>query len=243
VYAISRIFFNILGITDKVLEVFIALGIISMVVGAFLAASQNDIKRMLAYSTISQIGYIIFALGIGTPLAILGGIFHLFNHAIAKSLLFLNAGSIEHATGRRELDKLGALNSKLSFTSNTNLIGAMSISGIPPFAGFWSKLIIIIAAIQAGYVWLSAVAIVVSIVTLVYYLKFQNAIFFGRLQEYKNGIKESSLTMKLAVVVLAFICLSGGLLLLPEAKVFLTQAVDVLVSGIKYKDSILGALK
>ncbi|MFA5275280.1 MAG: proton-conducting transporter membrane subunit, partial [Candidatus Omnitrophota bacterium] len=168
VYAISRIFFNVIGVTDKILQVLMLLGIISMAVGAFLAVSQNDMKRMLAYSSISQLGYIIFALGVGTPLALLGGIFHLFNHASAKSLLFLNAGSIEHATGRRELDGLGGLNSKLPLTSNTSLIGAMSISGIPPFAGFWSKLIIIIAAIQAGYIGFSAIAVLVSIVTLVY---------------------------------------------------------------------------
>ena len=239
VYAILRLFFNVLGVTDKVLEVLIVLGIISMVVGALLAISQNDIKRMLAYSTISQIGYIIFAFAIGTPLAILGGVFHLFNHACAKSLLFLNAGSIEYATCRRELDKLGALNSKLPFTSNANLIGAMSISGIPPFAGFWSKLIIIIAAIQAGYIWFSAAAILVSIITLIYYLRFQNKIFFGGNVEYKNGIKEPTLTMKLSIAILALICLSAGLFLLPGLRGFLTQAVDVLVSGIKYKDLVV----
>ena len=149
-----------------------------MVVGAVLALSQSNIKRMLAYSSISQVGYIVFALGIGTPLAILGAIFHIFNHATAKSLLFFNVGSIEYTTGTHDLDKLGGLNSKLPFTSGASLIGAMSISGIPPFAGFWSKLIIIIAAVQAGYIGLSAVAVLVSIVTLIYYLKLLNKAFF-----------------------------------------------------------------
>ena len=94
IYTLSRVFFNIFGISDKLLGIFITLGIISMVVGAVLALSQSNIKRMLAYSSISQVGYIVFALGIGTPLAILGAIFHIFNHATAKSLLFFNVGSI-----------------------------------------------------------------------------------------------------------------------------------------------------
>ena len=101
VYALCRVFFNILTVSSQLLFVLIVLGMISMVVGAFLAIAQTDIKRMFAYSSISQIGYIIFALGIGTPLAILGGLFHLFNHAIFKSLLFLNSGAIEYSTATR----------------------------------------------------------------------------------------------------------------------------------------------
>ena len=243
IYTLSRVFFNIFGISDKLLGIFMTLGIVSMVVGAVLALSQSNIKRMLAYSSISQVGYIAFALGIGTPLAILGAIFHIFNHATAKSLLFFNAGSIEHTAGTDDLDKLGGLNSKLPFTSGASLIGAMSISGIPPFAGFWSKLIIIIAAVQAGYIGLSAVAVLVSIITLIYYLKLLNKTFFGKPKNYHGTIKEPPLTMRLSVVVLAVICLFAGLLLLSPARSFLTQAVDVLVSGIKYKDVIFGALK
>ncbi|MFH1269960.1 MAG: proton-conducting transporter membrane subunit, partial [Candidatus Omnitrophota bacterium] len=88
IYALCRVFFNILTVSSQFLFVLMILGMISMVIGAFMAIAQDDIKRMFAYSSISQIGYIIFALGIGTPLAILGGLFHLFNHAIFKSLLF-----------------------------------------------------------------------------------------------------------------------------------------------------------
>ena len=90
VYALIRVFFNIIGITSNLLLVLMILGIVSMVAGAILALAQNDIKRMFAYSSISQIGYIIFAFGVGTPLALLGGLFHIFNHACFKSLLFLN---------------------------------------------------------------------------------------------------------------------------------------------------------
>jgi multicomponent Na+:H+ antiporter subunit D len=156
VYALCRVIFNVLGISHKILFVLIILGVISQIVGAILAVAQQDIKRMFAYSSISQIGYIIFALGIGTPLAILGALFHLFNHAIFKSLLFLNSGAIEYATGTRDLKKLGGLNNRLPLTSYTGMLGAMGISGIPPLGGFFSKLIIIIAAVQSGYIGLES---------------------------------------------------------------------------------------
>ncbi len=242
IYALMRVFFNILGPTNKIFFIFMVLGLLSMVVGALLAIAQNDIKRMFAYSSISQVGYIIFALGIGTPLAILGGLFHLFNHAVFKSLLFLNAGAIEHATGTRNLNALGGLNNKLPLTGYTGLLGSMSISGIPPFAGFWSKLIIIIAAVQAGYIGFAIIAVLVSIITLAYYLKFQTFAFFGKLDTVWEKVKEVPFTMKSAMVILALICVFAGLLLMPKAGSFLQSATDVLLSA-NYKESIFGALK
>jgi multicomponent Na+:H+ antiporter subunit D len=198
---------------------------------------------MLAYSSISQVGYIIFALGVGTPLALLGGLFHLFNHAVFKSLLFLDAGAIEYSTGKRSLDKLGGLGSKLGVTGFTSLMGSMSISGIPPLAGFWSKLIIIIAALQAGYFGFASIAVLVSILTLAYYAKFQTFAFFGKLDEAYSQIKEAAFTMKLSMLALTFICIAGGLLLLPSMRSFLQSAADVLSSGSGYAGAFFGALK
>jgi len=243
VYALCRVFFNILTVSHQLLFVLIVLGLISMVVGAFLAIAQNDIKRMFAYSSISQIGYIIFALGVGTPLAILGGLFHLFNHAVFKSLLFLNSGAIEYSVHTRNLKKLGGLNSRLPVTSYTSLLGSMSISGIPPLGGFFSKLVIIIAAIQAGYFVFSIVAILVSIVTLAYYLKFLNFTFFGKLDEVRLKIKEVPWAMRLSMIVLAIICVASGLLIVPLFKPFLESAVNVLLLGSSYKNAVFGALK
>jgi multicomponent Na+:H+ antiporter subunit D len=243
IYAMMRVFFNVLGISDKVLLILMALGVLSMAAGALLAIIQNDIKRMFAYSSISQVGYIIFALGVGTPLALLGGLFHLFNHAMFKSLLFLDAGAIEYSTGKRSLDKLGGLGSKLPVTGFTSLMGSMSISGIPPFAGFWSKLIIIIAALQAGYFGFASIAVLVSIITLAYYTKFQSFAFFGKLDGAYSQIKEAALTMKLAMVALSIICIGGGFLLLPSLRPFLQSAADVLSAGNGYAAAFFGALK
>jgi len=243
IYALSRVFFNILGISGNILLVLIVLGMLSMVAGAFLAIVQTDVKRMFAYSSISQIGYIIFAFGIGTPLAILGGLFHLFNHAIFKSLLFLNAGAIEYSTGRRDLRKLGGLGSKLPVTGATSLLGSMSISGIPPLSGFWSKLIIIIASVQAGYIGFAFIAVLVSIVTLAYYLKFQTFAFLGKVDETLTKIKEIPMTMKLSMVILAGICVVAGLMLVPLFRPILKSAADVLSSGTGYRYAVFEALK
>ena len=243
IYALARVFFCVLGVSQKVLLVMMITGLLSMVIGAFLAIAQNDIKRMFAYSSISQVGYIIFALGIGTPLALLGGVFHLVNHTLFKSLLFLNAGAIEQATGTRDLKKLGGLNSKLPITGSTALIGSMSISGIPPLGGFWSKLIIILAAVQAGYFGFAVVAVLVSVVTLVYYLKFQTFAFFGPMDAAREKVREVSFTMKSAMVILALLCVFSGLLLLPHLEGFLESAANVLVSGINYGGAVFAAVK
>ncbi len=109
IYAMTRILFNVFGLNSALSEVLLYLGVLSIVVGALLALRQDDIKRMLAYSSISQIGYILLGIGLGTPLALLGALFHVFNHAVAKALLFLNSGSLERATGTRSLEKMGGL--------------------------------------------------------------------------------------------------------------------------------------
>jgi multicomponent Na+:H+ antiporter subunit D len=219
------------------------LGMLSMVAGALLAIAQNDIKRMFAYSSISQVGYIIFAFGIGTPLAILGGLFHLFNHAVFKSLLFLNAGAIEYSTGTRDLRKLGGLGTKLPVTGLSGFLGSMSISGIPPLGGFWSKLIIIIAGIEAGYFGFSLVAVLVSIVTLAYYVKFQTFTFRGRLDASLSQVKEVSFSMKFSMLALAVICVCAGFLLISPFNHFLQAAVNVLSSTSSYKDTVAGVLR
>lgn len=244
VYALVRIFFNVLGMTAISSSILMVLGTISMVLGGLLALGQEDIKRLFAYSSISQIGFVVLGIGMGTPLGILAGLFHLFNHATFKSLLFLNSGSIEYATGTRDLRKMGGLTSKMPVTGYSSLVGSMSISGIPPLSGFWSKLLIILAAIQAKHFVFAAIAVLVSILTLAYYLKVQRLAFFGQLKNSLKGIKEVPLTMKLSMITLSIICIFGGLLLIPGLqKNFLDLATQVLVNGNNYAQVIFGSIK
>ncbi len=244
VYALARIFFNVLGMSAISSYILMVLGTISMILGGLLALGQEDIKRLFAYSSISQIGYVVLGIGMGTTLGILAGLFHLFNHATFKSLLFLNSGSIEYATGTRDLRKMGGLTSKMPVTGYSSLVGSMSISGIPPLSGFWSKLLIILAAIQAEHFIFAAIAVLVSILTLAYYLKVQRLAFFGQLKNSLKGIREVPLTMKLSMIALSIICIFGGLLLIPGIqKNFLNLATEVLVNGNNYAQVIFGSIR
>ena len=168
IYVIIRLFFNMFVVSEGMAILITTLGTLSMVIGVFLAIGQWDIKRLLAYHSISQMGYVVLSVGIGmilisrgsepevAALAIAGGIFHLINHAAFKGLLFLNAGAIEYTTGTRNLKEMGGLARSMPVTSATSFIASMSISGVPPFNGFFSKLIIIIAAIMAKFYLLAA---------------------------------------------------------------------------------------
>ncbi|MBA7708378.1 Hydrogenase-4 component B [subsurface metagenome] len=251
VYALCRIFFNVLGLgtVKPILNLLIILGIISMVGAGLAALGQRDLKRLLAYSSVSQIGHIIFAIGLGTPLGFLGALFHLVNHSVIKSLLFLNSGAVVYSTGERDMEKLGGLIQPMPVTAATSVIGSMSVAGIPPFNGFWSKLIIIIAAIQAGRPILALILVLVSVLTLAYYLRMLRLVFFGKLTEACKEIKEAPALMCISMIILAGFCFGLGLLLLPGIRTVLLEpgksfllgpAAEVLENGLEYVSPILG---
>jgi len=240
VYALMRIFFNLLGVNNTILSLFLFLGAISMLVGVFLAIGQWDFKRLLAYHSVSQIGYVILGIGLGTPLGVLGGLFHLFNHSLFKSLLFLNSGAVDYSLGTRDLQKMGGLREKMPVTAATNLIASMSIAGVPPFNGFWSKLIIILACLQVNRFGYAICAVLASILTLASFMKVQKYAFLGKFSEKLKTIKEVPLAMKLSMVILAIICIFAGALLLPLFKGFLDSAVNVLLLN-NYKEAVFQA--
>lgn len=239
VYSLVRIFFNVIGSTQAYLSVLRFLGALSLVVAVILALSQWDLKRLLAYHSISQIGYVVLGIGLGTPLGILGGLFHLFNHSVFKSLLFLNSGAVDYSAGTRDLKTTQGLAKVMPVTYKTSLIASMSIAGIPPFNGFFSKLLIIIACIQKGYLGYAACAVAGSVLTLASFMKVQKYAFLGELKEGFKKVKEAPFTMKFAMVSLAVICVFGGLMLLAPFNAFLNDAVAVLLRGTSYSDIIL----
>jgi len=254
VYVLIRLFFNMFVLSQEIAVVFTSLGTISMVIGALLAIMQWDVKRLLAYSSISQIGYVIMALGMGmillvrgdnpgvAALAIAGGVYHLVNHAVFKGLLFLNAGALEYRFDTRDLKKMGGISRLMPVTSSTSFMASMSISGIPPFNGFFSKLIIIIAAINGKFYLLAVLAVVVSIITLAYFLKFQRYAFFNKpLQKSVEKIREVPFPMSFSMIVLAFLCLALSLLAFPSINdAVLMPAIQVLMQSDLYSITILG---
>jgi multicomponent Na+:H+ antiporter subunit D len=254
IYVILRLFFNMFVVSEGMAILITTLGTLSMVIGVFLAIGQWDIKRLLAYHSISQMGYVILSVGIGmilisrgskpevAALAIAGGIFHLINHAAFKGLLFLNAGAIEYTIGTRNLKEMGGLARSMPVTSATSFIASMSISGVPPFNGFFSKLIIIIAAIMARFYLLAALAVIVSIITLASFLKFQRYAFYNKSDAGNNRlIKEVPFPMAFSMVVLSIICVLLSLLVIPDIRhVILTPAVNILTDHLKYTSTIIG---
>ena len=232
VYAMTRIFLGVFGLTPALSGVLMLLGTVSMVVAALLALGQKDMKRMLAYSSISQVGYVVLGIGIGTPLGIAGGLFHLFNHALAKGLLFLTSGSVQQATGTRDMDDMGGLAKRMPVTAVTNLVGSLSIAGVPPLNGFWSKLLIIVALVQAGHPVFAVIAVLVSVLTLWYYLIMQRKAFFGKLNEKWAAVKEAPFWMTAATVLLALLCVGIGILFSSTVTIWIQPAADVLADGV-----------
>lgn len=240
IYAISRIFFNVFGMKPVYLNLLLFLGAASLIAAAFLALRQNDVKRLLAYSSISQIGYIALGLGTGSPLGIMGALFHILSHSTGKALLFLTSGSLVYSAGTRDLKKMGGLEERMPVTATSFTVGALSIAGVPPFHGFFSKLFIIMGLWQAGRYGLASVAIIVSVLTLGYMLKVEKHAFFGKIKEELKEVKESPVTMLIGMILLTALCIGIGVFFPWVIKVLIEPARDVLLKGISYADTIFG---
>ena len=227
VYALIRVMTTVFAGETSLGQITMILAAVSIVVGALAALKQSDFKRMLAYSSISQVGYIILGLGcyMAIPadsadrgmlaarnLALAGAIFHLFNHAIFKSLLFVNAASLQQRLGTTDMNRMQGVGGRMPVTGVTSIIAMLSTAGVPPLAGFWSKLIIVLALWKAGFHGFAAVAVLASVLTLAYFLGMQRRVFFGKLNEEFARIRESGPGLVVAAVLLAAITLGVGLL-------------------------------
>lgn len=210
VYALIRLTTEVFGQSQAVSAVLLFVGTLSIFVGAVAALGQREMKRMLAYSSISQVGYIVIGLGAGNLLGVAGAIFHLFNHSVFKSLLFVNAAAVEESTGTTDMYKLGGLSSRMRFTGVTSMVGFLSAAGIPPLSGFWSKLLIIIALFQGGHPYYAGLAILASLVTLAYFLVMQRRIFFGEVASGCENVREAGFWVTAPSVVLAGIIVAVG---------------------------------
>lgn len=233
-YVLARLLFNVFGVNGEILSILRWLGTLSMVIGVLLAVGQWDMKRLFACHSISQIGYVALGLGLGTPLGVIGGLYHLVNHSVFKSLLFLNAGSVEYSTGTRNLKELGGLNKAMPVTAATSMIASLSIAGIPPFNGFWSKLLIIVACVMSGHPWFAAWAVFVSLMTLASFMKVQKYGFYEKLKISLDGIKTTPAFMALPMIFLSLLCAGMALLMITGFKTpaLITPAADVLIKGI-----------
>ncbi|MCX6111816.1 MAG: proton-conducting transporter membrane subunit [Proteobacteria bacterium] len=211
IYTMIRIVSEVFGFSETIKMILMIVGLISIFVGALAALGQNDFKRMLAYSSISQVGYIILSLGTGTALGVAGAVFHLFNHSIFKTQLFINSAAVEKQTGTRDMDSMSGLSNVMPVTGWTSVVAFLSTAGIPPLSGFWSKLIIVIALWKAGYYWFAGLAIIGSLITLAYFLYMQRRVFFGKINVNFKDIKEAGASIIIPAIILAAITLGVGI--------------------------------
>ncbi|MFH1194637.1 MAG: proton-conducting transporter membrane subunit [bacterium] len=223
--------------------IIITFGALTVITAVMMAMNQHNGKKLLGYHAVSQVGYMIMGIGSGSALAFAGGLFHLVNHTIYKSNLFLTLGSVEKQSGTAELDNLGGLGKKMPITFVMALIGALSISGIPPFNGFFSKWMIYqgliekTAQLQPVYqLWLLVcivLAVFGSALTLASFMKFLHAIYLGRRPEIYNNIKEAPANQWLATSALSFLCIVFGILAirLPLSKIIFpaVESVGIIV--------------
>ncbi len=215
VYMVARLN-PVYGLSATASQVVAVIGAITAVYAATMALTQNDIKRVLAYSTISQIGYMFIGCGVGAYAA---GVFHLFTHAFFKSLLFLAAGSVMHAlSGELDMQKMGGLRKYLPRTYPVFLIGAIAIAGVPFFSGFFSKDAILTQAFAQGQylVWLLGIS--GAVLTAFYMFRLIFLTFHGEEQmdpETKAHIHESPPVMTVPLMVLAFFSIAAGYAGLP----------------------------
>ncbi len=188
----------------------------SALVSAGAALVETDLKRIIAYSTISQIGFIFFGLAVGNEIAVAGGLLYILMHGIAKAGLFLCAGIIEQNTKTKDITKLGGLMATMPVTAVSFLFCAFSVMGIPPFGGFFSKYMVFAGAVNGGQIWIGFVFLLGAVMTILYLFRAFNLIFLG--EANIPGVKEASPTMVTSVAILGVFSLLSGIFIWYPAK-------------------------
>ena len=215
IYMIARsnILFTMAPLTQSVIAV---IGLATAVLAATIALKQNDIKKVLAYSTVSQLGYMFLGLGVG---AYTGAVFHVMTHAFFKALLFLGAGSVIHAMGgEQDMRNMGGLKKYMSITHITFLLGCLTIAGMPPFSGFFSKDEILAAAFAKNPVYWG-VGVLTALMTAFYMFRLYGMTFLGKFRgthDQEHHLHESPLAITIPLIILATLSVVGGWIGIPE---------------------------
>ena len=216
VYLLMRVSLTIFKMNDITNLVLLIVGASTIIFAVLFALVQHDMKKLLGYHAVSQVGYMVLGIGTANPVGIAGALFHMLNNTVYKSCLFLSAGNVEHRSGTTDLSKLGGLARYMPLTFAAFLVASLSISGIPPFNGFVSKWMVyqgVIGSTGLGgklkVLWLVA-AMFGSAITIASFMKLIHAVFLGRPARDFSHIKETGFNMTIPVIVLASICVVFG---------------------------------
>ncbi|MFA6132676.1 MAG: proton-conducting transporter membrane subunit [Phycisphaerae bacterium] len=211
IYFLARISLDMFQLSAEswISPLMMIIGAVTILLAVMMALVQKDYKRLLSYHAISQVGYMILGIGTCLPIGIVGGLFHMINHAMYKSCLFLTGGSVEKQAGTTDLAKLGGLARKMPITFGCFIVAAASISGVPPFNGFFSKELVYDAALERGILFYVA-ALLGSFFTAASFLKLGHAAFLDKGRNENAGVTEAPRSMLIPMVVIAALCVVFG---------------------------------
>lgn len=217
-YAIVRLLIPIQSGFESVRWLMLVWAIATMVYGGLMVLAQNDIKRLLAYSSISQMGYLLVGIASYTTLGVTGSMLYYISHGLGKAALFLTAGAIIHQTGIRDIRSLGGLAAKMPVSAVAFIIGFMNIAGIPPTMGFFSKLFVFMGALSRGLytssfeVAVALAALISTVLTIAYAFWTIRRIFYGPLPEHLQYVMEAPRMMTVPLIILSILSVMAGIL-------------------------------
>jgi formate hydrogenlyase subunit 3/multisubunit Na+/H+ antiporter MnhD subunit len=242
IYLLAVIVINMFVIKSGLSLLLMVIGAGTILIAVMIAMVQHNLKKLLSYHAISQVGYMILGIATMTPIGIAGGLFHMLNNAIYKCCLFLCGGAAEQAAGTADLEEMGGLSKKMPITFAVCLVAALSISGIPLFSGFVSKWMVYQGVINMGTtettaaaklwpVWLTC-AMFGSALTLASFVKFLHSIFLSRLPERLKDVREAPFVQLIPMIVLAFLCILFGIFYELPLKMFIYPAMGIEASEV-----------
>lgn len=229
-YAIIRIFLDVFppGFFTEVVPVASTIGWMSaagILYGSILAVAQQDLRRMLAYSSVSQVAYVGIGIGMANPVGLIGGLLHIMNHALMKGCLFLVGGAIRYRTGRTRIADFAGLGRTMPWTMAAFTVGALAMIGIPPTAGFFSKWYLLLGALEAGNGWWFAVIVASSLLTAVYFFRVVERIYREEPPEAADDGPEQRATDPPASMLGPILILAAGVLVAGVMNVVIVRAV------------------
>jgi len=232
IYLLARASVDWMTPSPALRSVVMAVGVVTILGGVLMALVQHDLRRLLSFHAVSQVGYMLLGLGTGTLVGAMGGVFHMVNHALYKSCLFLGAGTVERETGTLELDRLGGLGRTMPVTFGCMLVAALSISGVPPLNGFASKWLVYQGCVAAGEpVWLVA-ALFGSVLTLASFVKVLHSVFWGARRFRLEAARErGGVGIPVSMLVLALLCVGLGVFAAWPLERFVGPAVGLEEGG------------
>ena len=212
IYLLARLMLDVFQINHAILLIMLIIGAITLIAANLMALVQNDLKKFLGFATVTQVGFMLIGFGSGTAIGILGGLFHMLNHAIYKTLLFFGAGVVETETGTTDMNQLGGLAGKMPFTFAAMTIGIMAASGIPPFNAFVSKWMIYQATLTAGLPLFMIIAMFGSALTLATFLKMWTSTFMGNpAHAAYQKVKDGTIITRFVLLIPALLCIIFGI--------------------------------